>query len=76
MSTSPKTPPCSRNRRSFAGALSAPARRSLLEQLAQGERGVEALAEKTGLTVANCPAAFATDARAALSPARREWQRR
>ncbi len=37
-----------------AHALSAPARLSLLEQLAQGERGVEALAEKTGLTVANC----------------------
>ena len=36
-----------------ARALSAPARLMLLEQLAQGERGVEALAEKTGLTIAN-----------------------
>ena len=37
-----------------ARALSAPARLMILEQLAQGERGVEALAEKTGLTSANC----------------------
>lgn len=37
-----------------ARALSAPARLMLLEQMAQGERGVEALAEKAGLTVANC----------------------
>ena len=37
-----------------ARALSAPARLMILEQLAQGERGVEALAEKTGLTIANC----------------------
>lgn len=37
-----------------ARALSAPARLMLLEQLAQGERGVEALADKTGLTIANC----------------------
>lgn len=37
-----------------ARALSAPARLSILEQLAQGERGVESLAEKTGLATANC----------------------
>ncbi|WP_245710891.1 hypothetical protein [Citreimonas salinaria] len=37
-----------------ARALSAPARLSFLEQLAQRERGVEVLAEKTGLTIANC----------------------
>ncbi|UTH48796.1 ArsR family transcriptional regulator [Loktanella salsilacus] len=37
-----------------ARALSAPARLMLLEQMAQGERGVEALAEKAGLTIANC----------------------
>lgn len=36
-----------------AHALSAPARLMILESLAQGERGVEALAEKTGLTLAN-----------------------
>lgn len=36
-----------------ARALSAPARLMLLEQIAQGERGVEALADKTGLTTAN-----------------------
>ncbi|APX89184.1 ArsR family transcriptional regulator [Brevirhabdus pacifica] len=38
----------------IARALAAPARLMLLEQLAQGERGVEALAAKTGLSVANC----------------------
>lgn len=38
----------------IARALSAPARLMLLEQLAQAPRGVEGLAEKTGLTVANC----------------------
>jgi ArsR family transcriptional regulator len=35
-------------------ALSAPARLVILEQLAQGERAVEGVAAKTGLTVANC----------------------
>lgn len=38
----------------MAQAMAAPARLALLEQLAQGERGVEALAEKTGLALANC----------------------
>ena len=38
----------------IARALGAPHRMMLLEQLAQGERGVEALAEKVGVTVANC----------------------
>ena len=37
----------------IARALGAPHRMMLLEQLAQGERGVEALAEKVGVTVAN-----------------------
>ncbi len=37
----------------IARALGAPHRMMLLEQLAQGERGVEALARKVGLTVAN-----------------------
>lgn len=37
-----------------ARALSAPARLMILEQLAQVERGVEALANKTGLSLANC----------------------
>ncbi len=36
-----------------ARAVSAPARLMLLEQLAQGPRGVEGLADKTGLTIAN-----------------------
>lgn len=36
-----------------ARAVSAPARLLLLEQLAQGPRGVEGLADKTGLTIAN-----------------------
>lgn len=55
-----------------AGALSAPARLSLLEQLAQGERGVEALAEKTGLTVANCSQHLRQLRRSGLVTSRRE----
>lgn len=55
-----------------ARALSAPARLSLLEQLAQGERGVEALAEKTGLTVANCSQHLQQLRRAALVTSRRD----
>lgn len=54
-----------------ARALSAPARLSLLEQLAQGERGVEALAEKTGLTIANCSQHLQQLRRAALVTRRR-----
>ncbi|MFZ2102269.1 MAG: metalloregulator ArsR/SmtB family transcription factor [Oricola sp.] len=37
-----------------ARALAAPARLMILEQLAQAERSVDALAEKTGLSIANC----------------------
>lgn len=37
-----------------ARSFAAPARLMILEQLAQGERAVEALADKTGLTIANC----------------------
>lgn len=55
-----------------ARALSAPARLSLMEQLAQGERGVEALAEKTGLTVANCSQHLQQLRRAALVTSRRD----
>jgi ArsR family transcriptional regulator len=55
-----------------ARALSAPARLMLLEQLAQGERGVEILAEKTGLTVANCSQHLQQLRRAALVTSRRD----
>jgi ArsR family transcriptional regulator len=55
-----------------ARALSAPARLSLLEQLAQGERGVEALADKTGLTIANCSQHLQQLRRAALVASRRD----
>jgi ArsR family transcriptional regulator len=55
-----------------ARALSAPARLMLLEQLAQGERGVEALAEKTGLTIANCSQHLQQLRRAALVISRRD----
>ncbi len=55
-----------------ARALSAPARLMLLEQLAQGERGVEALAEKTGLTIANCSQHLQQLRRAALVTSRRD----
>ena len=55
-----------------ARALSAPARLMLLEQLAQGERGVEGLAEKTGLTFANCSQHLQQLRRAGLVTSRRE----
>jgi len=55
-----------------ARALSTPARLLILEQLAQGERGVEALAEKTGLTIANCSQHLQQLRRAALVTSRRD----
>ena len=55
-----------------ARALSAPARLMLLEQLAQQESGVEALAEKTGLTIANCSQHLQQLRRAALVTSRRD----
>ncbi|WP_246832517.1 metalloregulator ArsR/SmtB family transcription factor [Thioclava sp. DLFJ4-1] len=55
-----------------ARALSAPARLMLLEQLAQNERRVEALAEKTGLTVANCSQHLQQLRRAGLVTSRRD----
>ncbi len=55
-----------------ARALSAPARLMLLEQLAQGERGVEALADKTELTIANCSQHLQQLRRAALVTSRRD----
>ncbi|MGS4947577.1 ArsR/SmtB family transcription factor [Meridianimarinicoccus sp. RP-17] len=57
---------------SVARALSAPARLMLLEQLAQGERGVEGLADKTGLTVANCSQHLQQLRRAGLVTSRRD----
>ncbi|MBU2487200.1 MAG: metalloregulator ArsR/SmtB family transcription factor [Alphaproteobacteria bacterium] len=71
MSTSPKSA-LLEEYALVAGALSAPARLSLLEQLAQGERGVEALAEKTGLSVANCSQHLQQLRRAALVTSRRD----
>lgn len=56
----------------IARALSAPARLMLLEQIAQGERGVEALAEKTGLTIANASQHLQHLRRAGLVTSRRE----
>ena len=56
----------------IAGALSAPARLMLLEQIAQGERGVEALADKTGLTIANTSQHLQALRRAGLVTSRRE----
>lgn len=55
-----------------ARALSAPARLQILEQLAQTERGVETLAEKTGLTVANCSQHLQQLRRAGLVTSRRD----
>lgn len=56
----------------IARALSTPARLMLLEQLAQGERGVEALAEKTGLSIANTSQHLQQLRRAALVTSRRD----
>ncbi|MEC7764119.1 MAG: metalloregulator ArsR/SmtB family transcription factor [Pseudomonadota bacterium] len=56
----------------IARALSAPARLMLLEQLAQGPRGVEGLADKTGLTVANCSQHLQLLRRAGLVTSHRE----
>jgi len=55
-----------------ARAFSAPARLMILEQLAQGARGVEALAEKTGLTIANCSQHLQQLRRAGLVASRRD----
>lgn len=55
-----------------ARALSAPARLSILEQLAQSERSVEPLAEKTGLTLANCSQHLQQLRRAGLVTSRRD----
>ncbi len=55
-----------------ARALSAPARLMLLEQIAQGPRGVEGLADKTGLSIANTSQHLQTLRRAGLVTSRRE----
>jgi ArsR family transcriptional regulator len=54
-----------------ARALSAPARLTILEQLAQGERAVEGVAAKTGLTIANCSQHLQQLRRAGLVTSRR-----
>ena len=54
-----------------AQALGAPHRLMLLEQLAQGERGVESLAQKVGLTLANCSQHLQLLRRAGLVVSRR-----
>ena len=55
----------------IARAFGAPHRMMLLEQLAQGERGVEALADKIGVTVANCSQHLQLLRRAGLVTSRR-----
>ncbi|THD83713.1 metalloregulator ArsR/SmtB family transcription factor [Aliigemmobacter aestuarii] len=55
-----------------ARALAAPARLLILEQVAQGERAVEGLAERTGLTFANCSQHLQQLRRAGLVTNRRE----
>ena len=55
----------------IARALGVPHRMMLLEQLAQGERGVEQLAEKVGVTVANCSQHLQQLRRAGLVTSRR-----
>jgi ArsR family transcriptional regulator len=55
-----------------ARALGSPHRLEMLEHLAQGERGVEALAERVGLTVANASQHLQQLRRAGLVVSRRE----
>ena len=55
-----------------ARALAAPGRLMLLEQIAQGERGVEGLAAKTGLTIANASQHLQQLRRAGLVTSRRD----
>ncbi len=55
----------------IARAFGAPHRMMLLEQLAQGERGVEALADKVGVSVANCSQHLQQLRRAGLVTSRR-----
>lgn len=55
-----------------AKAIAHPHRLELLEQLAQGERGVEAAAERTGLSVANASQHLQQLRRAGLVTARRD----
>ncbi|MCC5971610.1 MAG: metalloregulator ArsR/SmtB family transcription factor [Pararhodobacter sp.] len=57
-----------------ARALAAPARLMLLEQIAQGERGVEGLAVKTGLSIANTSQHLQHLRHAGLVVSRREGQ--
>jgi len=57
---------------SVARALGHPHRLEILEHLAQGERGVEALAERTGLSVANASQHLQQLRRAGLVTARRD----
>lgn len=55
----------------IARAMSAPHRLAILEQLAQVERGVEALAERVGISVANCSQHLQQLRRAGLVASRR-----
>ncbi|MFP3943041.1 MAG: ArsR/SmtB family transcription factor [Alphaproteobacteria bacterium] len=55
-----------------AKAIAHPHRLELLEQLAQGERSVEAVAERTGLSVANASQHLQHLRRAGLAAARRD----
>lgn len=55
-----------------AKAIAHPHRLELLEQLAQGERGVEVVAERTGLSVANASQHLQQLRRAGLVTARRD----
>ena len=57
---------------SVARALGSQHRLEILEHLAQGERGVEALAEKIGLTFANCSQHLQQLRRSGLVTSRRD----
>lgn len=71
MSTSPKLA-LLEEFATVARALGNPHRLMILEQLAQSERGVDALAGKTGLSIANCSQHLQALRRAGLAVSRRE----
>ena len=72
MSTSARSRRCSSSWPWWRGALDTPHRLELLEHLAQGERSVEALAERAGLSVAKASQHLQHLRRAGLVANRRE----
>jgi rhodanese-related sulfurtransferase/predicted transcriptional regulator len=71
MSTSPKLALLEEFTK-LSRAMGNPSRLMILEQLAQGERGVDIMADKVGLPIANCSQHLQTLRRAGLVTSRRD----